>query len=120
VSVLRRPLTWAIAVTVLGLASSPVAHYGWEAAAFGIGGAAVVAMELLHRPHWRSFLVWAWMLDATLLTLIGLMFRISSPTAPSGPMALLLCTIVGCLGGWAERGSTESHEAPERGSPAVE
>ncbi len=92
---LRRPLTWAIVITLVGLASSPAAHYHWEAAAFAVGGVAVVASEVTTWPRWRSILAWGWMLDATLLTLAGLMFRIGSVTAPSGPTALLLCTVVG-------------------------
>ncbi len=113
-SLLRRPLSWAIAITLVGLATSPAAHYGWEGVAFGVGGITVVMMEALHRPRWRSILVWGWMLDATLLTLAGLMFRVSAPTAPSGPTAFVLCTVVGFGGAWALRDSSESPRAHDR------
>lgn len=111
-SLLRRPLSWAVAITVLGLASSPAAHYRWEGIVFGVGGIAVVLIEVLQRPRWRSVLVWGWMLDATLLTLAGLMFRVSSSSAPSGVTALTLCTVVGFGGAWALRDSSESDQAP--------
>lgn len=105
---LRQPLTWALAITCLGLASSPVAHYHWEAIAFGVGGVVVLATEILRRPRWRSVLVWGWMLDATLLTIAGLMFRVSSAAAPAGPTALVLCSVVGFGAAWAFRDSPDT------------
>lgn len=73
---------------------------------FLVGGIAVVATELLHRPRWRSILVWGWMLDATLLTLAGLMFRIQSSSTPSSVTTLALCTLVafGIAWGWRDAG----------------
>jgi hypothetical protein len=98
---LRSPLTWAFVATVVGFASSPAARYRWEGVVFALGGAGLVAIGVLRRPRWRSILIWGWMLDATLLLLAGLMFRISSPTTPSGGTALLLCSVVGFGTAWA-------------------
>lgn len=112
-SALRRPLSWAIATTLVGLASAPAAHYHWEAAVFAAGGVAVVASEVTKRPRWRSILVWGWMLDAALLTMAGLMFRIGSVTAPSGPTALILCTVVGFGGAAAMRNADEPQDVQD-------
>ena len=87
-------------ITLAGLASSPAAHYRWEGAVFLLGGTAVVVMELLQRPPWRSILIWGWMLDATFLTIAGLMFRVYSPSAPSGPTTLILSTVIGFGVAW--------------------
>ena len=100
-SSLRRPLTWAVAATLLGLASSPAAQYQWEGVVFVVGGVAVVAMELLHRPRWRAIVVWGWMLDAAMLTMAGLMFRIVSSTTPSGTVVFALLTLVAFGAAWA-------------------
>jgi hypothetical protein len=112
VSHLRSPLTWAIIATVAGLASSPAAHYPREGVVFALGGASLFTIGLLRRPAWRSILIWGWMLDATLMLLAGLMFRISSPTTPSGATVFVLCGVVGFGTAWAFKGADGASRAP--------
>lgn len=109
---LRRPGVWSIVITLAGLASSPAAHYRWEGAVFVLGGIAVVVMELLQRPRWRSTLIWGWLLDATFLTIAGLMFRVSSPSAPSGATTLVLSTAIGFGVAWGWPG-TDAERSPD-------
>ena len=109
---LRNPLTWAIIVTVVGLASSPAGHYPWEGVVFALGGAGLVTIGLLRRPAWRSILIWGWMLDATLMLLAGLMFRISSPATPSGAIVFLLCGVVGFGTAWGLKDEDGTLRAP--------
>jgi hypothetical protein len=100
--------------TVVGLPSSSAAHYAWEGVVFALGGAALVTTGLLRQPAWRSILIWGWMLDATLLLMAGLMFRISSPTMPSGATVLLLCGVVGFGTAWAFKDWDPVSPAPRR------